>query len=282
VSGGLDLDAVHYTDLDGHLYLSFDGSGNVGGVDFDDEDVLEYDPGGGVWALLYDGSARHSGWPPADLDALGVAICGDSIVDPGEECDDANETIGDGCESDCTLTPFDLLFGKRLVVRDNLNAEKRKLVAVSNDPAIQTPAAGSAGDPRIGGGTLRLVNPTLGEDISFSLPGSGWVPLGLNPEAKRGWKYEEADFPNQPCKVVVVKPGQVLRARCLKDQMPFTLDETSQGSLTVTLRLGTDTFYCLAFGGTVVRDFGLGTKPSQIKGGLFKARDSSAIDCPLP
>ena len=30
--------------------------------------------------------------------------CGDGIVDPGEECDDANMVSGDGCDADCTTT----------------------------------------------------------------------------------------------------------------------------------------------------------------------------------
>ena len=70
VAGALDLDAVHHLDPNGHLLLSFDGSGTLGGVDFDDEDVLEYDPVGGTWEMAYDGSAQHSGWPQGDLDAV--------------------------------------------------------------------------------------------------------------------------------------------------------------------------------------------------------------------
>lgn len=32
-------------------------------------------------------------------------VCGDTIVQLGEECDDGNMTAGDGCENDCTITP---------------------------------------------------------------------------------------------------------------------------------------------------------------------------------
>ncbi len=31
-------------------------------------------------------------------------ICGDTILDPGEQCDDGNLVDGDGCDSNCTLT----------------------------------------------------------------------------------------------------------------------------------------------------------------------------------
>ncbi len=36
---------------------------------------------------------------------LSLAVCGDGIVEPGEQCDDGNTTPGDGCEIDCTPTP---------------------------------------------------------------------------------------------------------------------------------------------------------------------------------
>ncbi len=34
----------------------------------------------------------------------GAALCGDTAVDPGEECDDGNGTNGDGCDNNCTFT----------------------------------------------------------------------------------------------------------------------------------------------------------------------------------
>jgi hypothetical protein len=79
IDSGLDLDAVDPIDANGHLLLSFDGSGNVDGIDFDDEDVLEFTPGAGTWELAYDGSAEHAAWPPADLAALAAT----TTVAPG-------------------------------------------------------------------------------------------------------------------------------------------------------------------------------------------------------
>src|SRR6185295_15679525 len=60
VATGLNLDAAHRLG-NGHLLLSFDSSGSVGGVAFSREDVLEYDPVGNTWEKSYDG-ATH-GWP---------------------------------------------------------------------------------------------------------------------------------------------------------------------------------------------------------------------------
>lgn len=70
VSDAVDLDGVDVLDLNGHYLLSFDTSGRVDGVDFDDEDVLEFDPVVGTWELNVDGSVEHAEWAPADLDAL--------------------------------------------------------------------------------------------------------------------------------------------------------------------------------------------------------------------
>lgn len=66
----LDLDAADFRSVDGHLLLSFDGSGFVGGVAFEDEDILEFDPGSSSWALSYDGSVEHPGIASADLVAV--------------------------------------------------------------------------------------------------------------------------------------------------------------------------------------------------------------------
>ncbi len=70
VAADLDLDAAHYLTSNGHLLLSFDGSGTAGGVDFEDEDVLEYNPATGTWEMAYDGSVEQPNLSVADLDAV--------------------------------------------------------------------------------------------------------------------------------------------------------------------------------------------------------------------
>lgn len=48
---------------------------------------------------------------PAEVEKYAIDIsvnppvCGDSVTQLGEECDDGNMNDGDGCESDCTVTP---------------------------------------------------------------------------------------------------------------------------------------------------------------------------------
>ena len=73
VPAGLNLDAADYLPCNGHLLLSFDGSGVIGGVAFDDEDVLEFDRSS-TWEMAYDGSAHDPAWGPADLDAVHAVV----------------------------------------------------------------------------------------------------------------------------------------------------------------------------------------------------------------
>ncbi|MBT8462735.1 MAG: hypothetical protein KJO44_09475 [Gemmatimonadetes bacterium] len=67
VSGSLDVDGAQ--DLGGGSFLlSFDTTGEVGGVVFADEDILRFD--GTSWSLEYDASSVDARWAAADLDAF--------------------------------------------------------------------------------------------------------------------------------------------------------------------------------------------------------------------
>ncbi|MEZ4333603.1 MAG: hypothetical protein R3F35_17760 [Myxococcota bacterium] len=85
VPASLDLDAVSY-DAQGRLYVSFDTSGRIAGVDFADEDILEFDPFTGIWAgqLAFDasvgGSGNGSGWPASDVKAIHVPEPGPGLA----------------------------------------------------------------------------------------------------------------------------------------------------------------------------------------------------------
>jgi hypothetical protein len=71
IAEGLDLDGAHDAG-GGALGLSFDASGSVGGVSFDDEDVLLFDAAGPSWSLVYDGSAQHAELTAADVEAIAL------------------------------------------------------------------------------------------------------------------------------------------------------------------------------------------------------------------
>jgi hypothetical protein len=85
VPAGLDLDGVHVLP-NVTIWASFDGSGSLSGVPFDDEDVLEL--AGGVWSMGYDASAVAAGWAAADLDALTLAPDADldDVLDVFDSC----------------------------------------------------------------------------------------------------------------------------------------------------------------------------------------------------
>jgi hypothetical protein len=68
IGGHHDLDAVDQL-ANGRLLVSFDGTGSVAGVAFEDEDVLEHDQATGSWELAFDGEERHGALAASDLDA---------------------------------------------------------------------------------------------------------------------------------------------------------------------------------------------------------------------
>ncbi len=62
LDSALDIDGAHVFGSTGNLAISFDTSGSIGGVDFDDEDVLEYDPTGPTWEMAWDASVERAEW----------------------------------------------------------------------------------------------------------------------------------------------------------------------------------------------------------------------------
>ncbi len=81
VPRGLDLDGAHILE-NTTLLLSMDTSGNLGGVTFDDEDILGFDPATFTWSLVYDGSAEYPAWTATDLNALAAGLIGQPVLVP--------------------------------------------------------------------------------------------------------------------------------------------------------------------------------------------------------
>lgn len=98
----LNVDAAHLLP-NGRLLLSFDTSGNLGGVDFDDEDIVEFDPLGPSFALEVDGSALDGEWLVANADALHVVTAAEdncpSVLNPDQR-DIDGDLDGDACDLD--------------------------------------------------------------------------------------------------------------------------------------------------------------------------------------
>jgi hypothetical protein len=71
LDSALDIDGAHVFGSNGKLALSFDISGSIDGVDFDDEDVLEYDPMSSTWEMAWDASVERAEWEAgADVNAV--------------------------------------------------------------------------------------------------------------------------------------------------------------------------------------------------------------------
>ena len=140
----------------------------------------------------------------------------------------------------------------------------RKIIFVSKDPAIPLPADGSAGDPSLNGGSLRVVNTAgSGESQLLALGAGNWHRIPGDPsDPLRGWKYKEvvSTPPSFDYKIKVVLKqtlsGVVLRALVKDDRgsvISYTLDEPTQGSVGVQVSTGSDRT-CADFGGTIVED----------------------------
>lgn len=141
------------------------------------------------------------------------------------------------------------LTGGRLALRDHASRpDKRSLAVVVRSPSVPPP--GSSGDPRMGGGTLTIANPDTGESAVLSLPASRWSGIG-SPSGSRGYRYADGAQASGPCTRVVLKQNR-LTAICRGALIPFTLDEPSQGTLTVVLTTGTGALQqCAGFGGVL-------------------------------
>lgn len=70
ISPELDLDGYDRDPVTGTVFASFDGSGRLPGLDFDDDDVLAWD--GSTWSLALAGDVVGPSFAAGDLDALAV------------------------------------------------------------------------------------------------------------------------------------------------------------------------------------------------------------------
>ena len=82
IGAALDINALHL-DEEGRVLVSFDGSGDLGGVHFRDEDLLAWESSN--WSQEFDGSDNDAAWLPADLDAWSIVFINDTIFKDGFE-----------------------------------------------------------------------------------------------------------------------------------------------------------------------------------------------------
>jgi hypothetical protein len=139
VDPALDVDALGVNDDATQLYVSFDGSGSVDGVPFDDEDVLLYDLTSQTWSLAYDGSASGAMWPEAaDLTALDVVLAATPTATP---------TVTSAATATATATATSTANG----TPTSTASIPPGATATATATQIGTPAATSTATPTFGG-----------------------------------------------------------------------------------------------------------------------------------
>lgn len=142
--------------------------------------------------------------------------------------------------------------GKSIVLKQvEGKPTKSSLKVQAADPDFILGVPGLSADPTVTGATLRLGNPTSGENQLINLPAIHWSGSG-NPPGAKSYKYADPSFTSGPCTAITLKPGK-WAASCSGFKLAFTLDEPLQETLGVTLQTGSQSS-CVLFGGTVIKD----------------------------
>jgi hypothetical protein len=170
-------------------------------------------------------------------------------------------------------TPFrpeEPISGKHLKVMDEVSAADNFLSFETEDASIEMPGPGSALDPRRHSAEVTLFNPTTGEKQVIGLPAENWSLKNNR------YDYKDSDRASGPCDKVKLADG-VLEVRCGGEQLTFSLDEPSQGSLGVGFNISPSIVMCALFGGDIKEDSG------SAEGGSFKSDYAEPSDeCVIP
>ena len=134
------------------------------------------------------------------------------------------------------------LTGKKLQMKDDANPSRRQLTVLSNDATVA--GGGSAADPTVSGGSLRIVGAGINE--TYPLPSGGWKIVG-HPEAGKGFAYKDRSLASGPIKLVQVKTGKLVKASGKGAALGFSLAGNPE-PVDVVLTIGTRS-YCMHFGG---------------------------------
>jgi cysteine-rich repeat protein len=106
--------------------------------------------------------------------------CGNGVLDPGETCDDGNDSPGDGCDETCQREPLAIgISAKRLAVFDRPSARTAgKVRFMSRDPSVNKGAG--------------VDTSTIEAELTIAY-GNGTTAGGfLLPAGDSGWKVNDA------------------------------------------------------------------------------------------
>ncbi len=160
---------------------------------------------------------------------------------------------------------------KKLLIKNKLpdDENRNKVVLLSKDSSITTPAPGSSGDPRCGSDPIGTVKASLslasvasGANHATDLPCQNWDLIG-NESNPKGYKYKDKELDDGTAKRVIWKDGKQIKA-ILQGKGPTVLDfdlqlGVPQGSIDTTFTFGADA-YCMSCNGFNGRDGSDGKK----------------------
>jgi len=168
---------------------------------------------------------------------------------------DRDELDAGSDPADPLSVPGPVLIGTRSLrladdVKPPIDPGKRSVAftaVTKTDPAanrIVPPGRGSADDPTVGGGTLRIYDAAglTTDDVTITVPASGWTALGTGTRFK-GYRFRGAS--TGPVRTLTVQADRIT-LRGGKASFAYTLDEPAQGEVAVVVRLGAGDAWCAA------------------------------------
>ena len=157
------------------------------------------------------------------------------------------------------------LTGKGLTLR---TAAQNSVTAKSKDSSMDLGGGvGSADDPTVSGGSLRVRSVVGGFDDTYPMPAGSWSVIG-DPSNAKGYRYKDPDQANGPIKVAMLRSGKLIKAVGKGAGLNHTL-AANPDPVDVVLQTGTKR-YCMTFAGTVRFTANL----------LFNAKDAGTGTCP--
>ena len=162
----------------------------------------------------------------------------------------------------------EVLEGKSLRLTDNAARPTAKSAKVlSKDSTVDLGGGnGSADDPTVNGGSLRVQSTAGGFDNTYPMPASGWSYIG-KPGQGKGYHYKDAKLVNGPVKSATLKDGK-LQASAKGIGLGQTLGMNPDPVSVVLLTGGKH--YCLSFGTST------NATMKFTAGKLFSAKDAAA------
>ena len=158
-----------------------------------------------------------------------------------------------------------LVSGKKLLIKNKLpdDETKNKVVLLSKDTSITTPAPGSGNDPRCNvdppgtvKATLTLSSTTSGQTHTTNLPCQNWSLLGSTTSPK-GYKYSDPELDDGTAKKIIWKNGKQLKASLFgKGSSTLNYDlqiGTSQGDVAVKF-VSQSAVVCMSCAGLPFKD----------------------------